>query len=221
MKTVYLVRHGESTENVRTDRIFRNHHAELTDTGRSQASAIADRASRLPLEVIISSTMVRAEHTGEAIHRATGVPMEASDLFVERKVPHSFVGQSWDDPDFRKRFDAWEKTFFGSEAFEDGENFDAIAKRGREALSYLDSRTESHILVVTHGFFLRVLTGLVLLQERFGPEDMRKLFTTIKTRNTGITVIVSGTEVEVLANGEQSVPGAWQMLTWNDHAHLG
>lgn len=212
MKTVYLVRHGESTENVRTDATFRNHHADLTDTGRQQAETIAERAARLPLDVIIASTMVRAQDTAEAIRAATGLPMESSELFVERIVASSLVGGAWADPEFVKRFRSWEATFFSDASYEDGENFSAICARGQEALAYLAARPESDILVVTHGFFLRIILGLVLLQERFEAEDMRKLFTTVKTRNTGITV---------LRYDAEDLRGAWQMLTWNDHAHLG
>lgn len=212
MKTVYLVRHGESTENVRTDTHFRAHEAELTDAGRRQAAAVAERAKRLPIETIISSTMRRAQDTAQAISDATGVSVESSDLFVERLTPASFLGGSWEDAEFVARFRAWERTFFSDEGIEDGENFPAIQARARAALRYLEERPESNLLVVTHGFFLRVLVGTVMLRDTFDADDMQALYESIITRNTGITVLQH--------RGDYAKDG-WGMLTWNDHAHLG
>jgi probable phosphoglycerate mutase len=92
LQTVYLVRHGESTENVRSSPIFEQADAQLTDVGRSQAASIATRATRLSFDALISSSMLRARHTAQAISDATGTEITISDLFVERLAPTSFVG---------------------------------------------------------------------------------------------------------------------------------
>jgi hypothetical protein len=63
--------------------------------------------------------------------------------------------------------------------------------------------------------FSRVLVGLVMLQEAFKPEDLKKLDHTLITRNTGITVIRYGNE------DSRKDSECWHLLTWNDHAHLG
>jgi broad specificity phosphatase PhoE len=94
---------------------------------------------------------------------------------------------------------------------EDGETFDTIIERGKRALEYLSSRPEQSLLVVTHGFFLRVLVGLTMLQDDFVPEDLRRMYKTLVTRNTGITVLIRRSDT----------PDVWNVLTWNDHAHLG
>lgn len=101
------------------------------------------------------------------------------------------------------------------EQYEDGENFEIIRDRAVDALKFLRERPEENIFVVTHGFFCRVVVGLVLLQDAFMPGDLNKLEHTLITRNTGITVIRLG------ADDPSKAADEWHMLTWNDHAHLG
>ena len=101
------------------------------------------------------------------------------------------------------------------EQYEDGENFEIIRDRAVDALKFLRERPEEYIFVVTHGFFCRVVIGLVFLQDAFLPDDLTKLEHTLITRNTGITVIRLG------ADDPSKSAEEWHMLTWNDHAHLG
>ena len=60
MKTVYLVRHGESTENDWSSPIYQGKKALLTKLGESQARLFAERAARLPIDVIVTSPYRRA-----------------------------------------------------------------------------------------------------------------------------------------------------------------
>lgn len=208
MKIVYFVRHGESSENVRSSPVFEGGEATLTENGLLQAESIADRATRLAFQTIITSTMVRARDTARVIARRTGHAVEASDLFVERMAPSSFQGRRWDDARMEDDFRAWERTLHTAhERFEDAENFELIVGRGRSALSYLAAREEDALLVVTHGYFLRVLLGLVSLGDALSPRDLERLYRTVVTRNTGVSVFI--------------LDGTWRLLTWNDHSHLG
>jgi 2,3-bisphosphoglycerate-dependent phosphoglycerate mutase len=215
MKTVYLVRHGESTENVRSTNIFQGGAASLTKHGQKQAQHIADRAKNLTIEVIISSPYKRAMQTASAVAETVRQEIIESDIFVEHVPPTSFTGQEWND-DLRLQFKKWQTTAFTeNERYQDGENFEDLLKRAKSALAFLEARKEEHIFVVTHGMFCRVIAGLVMLQEEFLPADLKKFDHTLITRNTGITVIRQG------ADDPRKLEGMWHMLTWNDHAHLG
>jgi probable phosphoglycerate mutase len=212
VKTIYFVRHGESTLNARSTPRNEGGQSPLTELGAEQATAVAERAARLPVQALIASTMVRAQETAQRIAEKIGKPIESSDLFVERKDPSAWMGRLWDEPGAREDFAEWEETLFTSGVrMLDGENFDDIELRARQALACLEARPESEILVVTHGFFMRVLVGVVVLQDSFSGAQLRVMNHSMKTRNTGITVL----------RYDPTRPTQWHMLVWNDHAHLG
>ncbi|MBI4160200.1 histidine phosphatase family protein [Candidatus Wolfebacteria bacterium] len=211
MKTIYLVRHGES--DVNAGPILEGPKSPLTAKGRDQSSLIAERAQKLPIEIIISSTMQRAKETALAIQEKTGKYVEFSDLFIERQRPSHHYGLDKTDP---KALGEWRKIVenFATPTFKlfDEENFEDLKKRAREALRHLEDRPENNILVVSHGTFMRVMMGEVLFGSNFTAPECLQLFKTTMAKNTGITVLVYNTE---------KAPPFWQLLAWNDHAHLG
>src|SRR5262249_1119805 len=126
MKTVYLIRHGESTENDRSSPIYQGEEALLTERGESQARLIAERAARLPIDVIVTSPYRRAVQTADVVSKSTRLPVQVSPLFGERRTPTSFNGREWGDA-LIASFDAWRCTaYMIGEQYEDGENFEMI-----------------------------------------------------------------------------------------------
>ena len=91
MKKFYLVRHGESEVNTST--IYHTLDSSLTTTGIQQAHYLAERCALLPIELIISSTMQRAQETAAIITEKIHKPVEFSPLFVERRRPSLFLGK--------------------------------------------------------------------------------------------------------------------------------
>jgi glucosyl-3-phosphoglycerate phosphatase len=78
-KTVYVVRHGESTLNAGTyyptdinDEVYID--AELTPRGRLQASALAETVASIAPDLIVSSPMTRALHTCQLACAALPAP---------------------------------------------------------------------------------------------------------------------------------------------------
>lgn len=210
-KTVYFVRHGQSEANV--GHVFQGHDSALTEHGREQARAIADRASRLPIEVIITSPWERARDTAHIIAELIGKPVEESGLFVERQRPSRLRGKSKDDPEAIELNRLWDESIFGSGSrTEDGENFEDFRQRILEALQYLADRSEKHVLVVTHGTFTRCLLACVVHGRHLTPEELRRFQKKFFLHNTGLTLLGYDTTLG-------DVP--WGVRTWNDHAHLG
>lgn len=212
MKTVYLVRHGESEANVAP--IFQEPTSPLSPQGRNQATLIAERAKNIPFDVLIASPFTRARMTAEIIGAATGKAPEYSELFIERVKPTSINGKPYTDEQANAIWRAWEKSLItpGSH-IEDGENFDDLVARADRALQYLATRPEEAILVVTHGFFLRTVMARVLLKEVLTPEAYGNIQSAARMENTGITVLK-------FEPGFEQEP-AWRLWTYNDHAHLG
>ncbi|MFA6552576.1 MAG: histidine phosphatase family protein [Candidatus Paceibacterota bacterium] len=208
MKKVYFVRHGESETNA-GDLIIGG-TAHITEKGREQAAFVAERCKELPLDVIISSTMNRAKETAEIISVKIKKPIaEYSDLFNERRMPSMRIGKLKSSPEIKAMEKALIENFGVPEwRFSDEENFADFKERSGKALDFLSKRPEENILVVTHGFFLRIIITRVLFGESLTGEVCDKFIGHTLTENTGITLI----------SGDN---GAWKLLTWNDHAHLG
>jgi probable phosphoglycerate mutase len=213
MKTIYLVRHGEAQNNVKNTPTYLAEEAKLTEKGREQAAFIAERASTLPIEALIASDFVRSQETAQVVADKIGVPVDICDLFGERRGPSELIGRPWEDPETQRIETEWVRTFHASDSkVKDGENFAEIVERAKKALVYLESRKESHILVVSHGFFLRLLAAHLILGEHLTPEVFHAFDDRVRTQNTGMTVLQYNPEDKY---------SFWSMLVWNDHAHLG
>lgn len=210
MKTVYLVRHGESEGNV--DAVFQGADSPLTEVGKKQAAYVAERCAKLPIEAFIASSMLRAQETAHIIEGVIGKKTETSELFVERIRPSSIVGKSRQDAEAVALEDLWWKSLAGdAPKVDDGEDFEQLKERARQALQYLEGRPEENILVVTHGFFLRALVAYTLFGDALTAKDFKPFMNGMFTANTGISVLRHSTKKK-----EQP----WHVWIWNDHSHL-
>src|SRR5918995_265644 len=68
-----LVRHAEAAPGTPDEQ------RTLTPEGREQARALAERLSADPPAVVLSSPLLRARETADAIARAAGVPLRVDD----------------------------------------------------------------------------------------------------------------------------------------------
>ncbi|MEK7641800.1 MAG: histidine phosphatase family protein [Patescibacteria group bacterium] len=208
MKHIYLVRHGESEGNVGLYR--QGPQSPLTEKGREQARVIAERFRHVPLDGFVSSTMTRAHETAEIISAVIGKPFDRSELFIERLRPSAQYGmpkkspesaaidkillENYADPDFR---------------FADEENFKDLDERAQKSLDFFLEHPGEHILVITHGLFMRVLVGKVIFGDQLTGKLCDGLFRAMKTHNTGLSIFVHDQE-----------KGGWVVRSWNDHSHL-
>lgn len=209
-KIVYFVRHGQSEGNVSP--VFQSIDSPLNELGRKQAERIAERISKLSFDALIASPLTRTTQTAEAITRATGKMPEYSELFVERVKPSRLVGKAYGDEEAEKLCSKWEKSLYTPEMrVEDSENYDDLVARADKALEFLKNRPEQTLVVVTHGYFMRVIVARVLLEDALTAAAFKSLQARIKMENTGLTVI----------NYEDAYEGkAWRLWIYNDHAHL-
>lgn len=212
MKTIYLVRHGESQSNV-GGIILGGAKTALTEHGKEQAAFVGERLSRLPVEVVIASTFLRAKKTADIIAEKLQKPIEYSDLFVEWNLGSHRIGKRAADPALLGQLkDLIEHLHQTDYKLADEENFDGLNTRATQSLEYLTNRPEQHIVVVSHGWFIPVLLGKAIMGDDFTARDCQHLMKTLRMLNTGLTV---------LTHGDERWWGPWNVLTWNDHAHLG
>ncbi|MFI5260710.1 MAG: histidine phosphatase family protein [Candidatus Paceibacteria bacterium] len=211
MKTIYFIRHGESEGNIGPVR--QDGFSSLSDLGREQASFMADRCSRLPIDILVASTMTRAQETASIIGEKLGKEILSSPLFVERRRPSAQTGKPKDNPEaLYIDKEIWNN--FGKAGYRhsDEENFEDLRDRAREVLEFLANRPEENIAVVTHGFFMRIVLAYVVFRERLTGKECELFMRTFHMENTGLTVIK-------YAGSDEEPP--WRVWTWNDYAHLG
>ncbi len=186
----------------------------MSETGHREAVCVARRLSRLGVETVLSSTMLRAKETAEIIARVTGLAPEYSGLFVERIKPASVNGKPHSDPEAQAIWTAWNKTLYMPGArVEDGENFDDLIARADAALAYLEARAETSIVVVTHGYFFRTALARALFGAMLSAAAFKRFQRLGGMENTGLAAMRYRK-----AAGEEH---GWRVLFYNDHAHLG
>jgi broad specificity phosphatase PhoE len=88
---VHLLRHGESTFNAGIDPLALD--ARLTDRGRDQALAAADRVRSLGVDLVVSSPLTRALQTAQIVAGGT-IPIVVEALLTEWQVNHCDVGRA-------------------------------------------------------------------------------------------------------------------------------
>jgi len=158
---VWLLRHGQTS---RPD-VFHGFESdvELSELGHRQAAAAASVIADWPVEVLISSNMLRARQTVQPIAAACGLPVRIEPLLHERKVGGlaGMPAQSglgiWPD--------TLEQWIAGNTAYapEGSESFDALQARlmpvwERIVSEYCGKAT----VIVCHGIVCRVLLLSIL-----------------------------------------------------------
>lgn len=160
MTTVYLARHGQSDWNA----AFRwQGHADrpLTDLGRRQAAALAERLNGIPLDAVYSSDLLRARATAEAVAGPRGLPVHALPELREVDVGSwSGLTRAEAEERFPEAFARWRD---GGHGWEDGEAYDAMAERVVAAVLRLaEEHPDGSLLLVSHGGPIRALHALAL-----------------------------------------------------------
>ena len=164
-RRLYLVRHGETDWNV-DDRIQGRTDNPLNDVGRSQAAALARYLASEPIELVASSTLMRASTTADAV--ATyhpGARRVSDERFVEMGFG-DLEGQKLSDiqPRYKATTAAWAAGATGT-AWPNGESCDDVGERGLAGLRSLGllgngpaaATCPRHVLVAAHGRFNKIL----------------------------------------------------------------
>ncbi len=203
---VYFVRHGQTEFNANDQ--YQPLDSSLSAKGRQQAQFVAKRLTDIQIDIILSSNLRRAVQTAEIINEELQKEHIQLQELREAKRPSTFIGKNKTDHfvidvlshiEDRAEDPLWH--------YSDEENFSEVKSRAIGALHMIADRNESHVLVVTHGEFLRFILGILLIGESLTFPEYRHIQNVLKTTNTGITV----------CHYEKN---EWKLLTWNDHAHL-
>jgi broad specificity phosphatase PhoE len=158
--TLLLARHGETDWN-RARRWQGFADRPLTERGKSQARALAERLADIALDAAYSSDLRRARETAEAVAEAQG--LEVIQLPELREVDvGSWEGLTRDEAEerFPEGFQRWRD---GGTGWDDGETYGEMSRRVLAALDRIAREREGgRVLIVTHGGPIRAIHAAAL-----------------------------------------------------------
>lgn len=172
MTRVLLIRHAETA---RPD-LFHGFESDtdLGPRGHRQAAALGPVVAALRPDVLVSSNMLRARKTAEAISQATGLPIQIEPALHERKVGELSLTA------IRGELGVWPDTLARWVAGETGyappgmESFDQIRDRVLPVWARITEEYRGKTLaVVVHGIVIRVVLLSVL--EGYNSADWPRL----------------------------------------------
>jgi broad specificity phosphatase PhoE len=214
--SLYFVRHGESVANAsdRAGETRPENSDRLSERGWEQARALGRRLEGTGLELIVASTMRRAQETAEGIAEVLDLPVETDPDLHEVRQSDAFYSSS---PDFGETATLhWMPRADPDFAQPGAESFNAITARVRRVQARLaDQAAERRVLAVSHYGFLHYFLGVVMFGDDFAPEHLLPIYQTAHA-NTGITIFER--RARRVMDGVD-LPG-WILTTWNDQGHL-
>jgi broad specificity phosphatase PhoE len=157
-----LLRHGQTPMSVEK-RYAGTSDAPLTETGAGQATAAAKRLASAGLDIIVTSPLLRARQTADAVASACGAEVAVDQGFRETDFG------AWEGLTFAEVRARWPDELAAwladpSVAPPGGESFDAVLARVCAALDrVLVSYAERHVLIVSHVTPIKTLIARALL----------------------------------------------------------
>ncbi len=145
--TLYLVRHGETEENVA--HLLQGHlPGHLTEAGREQARKLRDELAAIHFDALVCSDLLRCLDTAAIVNEPHGLPLEPTELLRER--------------DWGIHTGCQIRTVAGG-VDASAESVEAMYARARRFLRELADRHDGQtVLAVSHGLFSRVVQGAYL-----------------------------------------------------------
>ena len=158
MKRLVLLRHGRTAHNA-DGRIQGQLDVPLDELGLVQADALGTVFAAAPPAVVVSSDLVRAAATAQAVCSHVGLPLSLDPRLRET---HFGAWQGLTGPEVAAQWpELYERWRLGDDCPVDGETRVEVGERAAAAVSeaLLDVPAGGTLLAVTHGGTARALTG--------------------------------------------------------------
>lgn len=149
---LYVTRHGQTQYNIET-KICGRTDVPLTEYGISQAEDLAESLKQTPIDMIISSPLIRAKKTAEIVSSTLGIPMQVDERLAERDygvIDGTFEGTAG-------FMDDWVQF---THIYENGESWLRVAQRVYNFIEELPKKyADKNVLVISHGGVCRVMNS--------------------------------------------------------------
>lgn len=181
--TLYLIRHGETEYNHLNILQGRRTNLPLNITGSRQANALALRFEHEQIDLITSSTMLRAVQTANQVHSyhlATPL-LECNDF--EELDWGDWEGQPYEADKFNDYFKQWKEGKLDL-ATPGGESPLVAQERVKRGLDWLVDQSKGckNVILVAHGRLIRIILATVL-------DGMLETMDKYKHKNTCVNVL--------------------------------
>jgi len=175
---IYLVRHGQTDWNVEKKT---QGHADipLNEKGRKQAKSLSSNISKLGVEKIVSSDLLRAKETAEILNKVFGV-----SLVFDKRLREINYGDLEGIPRDTLKPEMWD-IFNKTPEKLNAEPFVDVFTRIKTFFDEL-SDTNENILVVTHGGPLRMIMYYANNRENFNKKEHTIFSQNAKINNAAI-----------------------------------
>ncbi len=155
MTTILLARHGESDWN-REHRWQGHTDRPLTELGRRQAAALAERLADVPLDAVYASDLARARDTALAVAERKQLRVVARPDLREVDVG-SWSGKTRADVE-RSDPEGIARWLEGATGWQGGETYEEMAARAVAAVGEIAAaHPGGRVLVVSHGGCVRAI----------------------------------------------------------------
>lgn len=201
MKTVYIIRHGQTDFNLKGIVQGSGVDSSLNDTGRSQGSYFFEKYSKLPFEVVLTSALRRTWETVSGFIEAD-IPWEKHPEINEMSwgSHEGKKGSPESIAEYKSIKDGWGEGRIDGR-IGGGESAREMGVRLQAFIDHLPERKEGLLLVCSHG---RAMCGLVTLMMGRPIDRMNEL----THNNTG------------LWRATLQDDGTWLFDLENDRTHL-
>lgn len=177
---LYLVRHAETTQNA-AGFLQGMQNFQLSALGHKQTELLAKHLKNIPFVAAYASTLDRARDTAKVIADEKNIPLICTsdlcelDYGIYEGMPHT---------EFRKIRDAVSIPFEELQ-YEGGEHYQSAIARAKKFLQEIKNKHQGeHILVVSHGSFLRVLFSVLT------GKKIKTIYEELPTqKNTAVTIV--------------------------------
>lgn len=159
INTVIVVRHAESMANSKGIYQGQTYNTDLSELGKRQAEALAERLKNSGIKKIIASPLKRTFQTANKVAEITGCKIEVNEMIIETNhgtwegKHKEMIKENY--PDIFKLWlqKPYETVFPGGEAF---------SETVRRTLEFLENTDfDKRTLVVTHDNIVRVMISLI------------------------------------------------------------
>jgi probable phosphoglycerate mutase len=207
MKTIYLVRHGQSEANSKDVLVGKD--GPLSELGQAQALIVSERFEHLTIDRLYASDFLRAQQTARPISKLKNLSITVEPVFGEFLEPSEFFGLAEDDEHvltYRAERNAKVESEPGW-THGDGESIAGFMDRISQARTLLENTDVNTVAVVAHAYFITSFISAILLDTSTPSHEWFTVLAKLKLTNTGISVL-------------QFNDGKWRVLTFNDRAHF-
>ncbi len=158
MKHIYIIRHGETDNNKNHLLQGRKINASINEKGKQQAVGIANTLKDIPIQKVITSSLVRTLETAKPLIESKGLEFDQYEELDEMSFG------DWEGKPFEEVIDqirVIQKAWISGETdtkIPGGESPEEVFKRaGEKFLEILMSSEEKYIAFMLHGRLIRVL----------------------------------------------------------------